>query len=98
APRSTPFPYTTLFRSVRQHAGLAGDEQHLQERVAKAVESRRQLAAARARGEVARELGLLLGANNFQTYLLEGAMKVLTEDGSVRSEEHTSELQSRGHL
>ena len=31
-------------------------------------------------------IGLLLGANNFQTYLLEGAMKVLTEDGSVHLE------------
>ncbi|MGH7340107.1 MAG: SbcC/MukB-like Walker B domain-containing protein, partial [Candidatus Rokuibacteriota bacterium] len=72
--------------TVRQHAGLAADEQHLQERVAKAVESRSRLAAARTRGEVARELGLLLGANNFQTYLLEGAMKVLTEDGSVHLE------------
>ncbi len=72
--------------AVCQHAGLAGDEQHLQERVEKAVESRSQLAAARTRGEVARELGLLLGANNFQTYLLEGAMKVLTEDGSVHLE------------
>ncbi len=72
--------------ALRQHAALAGDAQHLQERVAKAVESRSQLTAARTRGEVARELGLLLGANNFQTYLLEGAMKVLTEDGSVHLE------------
>jgi exonuclease SbcC len=72
--------------AVRQHAGLAGEELHLRERVAKAVESRSQLAAARTRGEVARELGLVLGANNFQTYLLEGAMKVLTEDGSVHLE------------
>ncbi len=72
--------------ALRRHAGLVGDEQHLQERVAKAVESRSQLAAARTRGEVARELGLLLSANNFQTYLLEGAMKVLTEDGSVHLE------------
>ncbi|MGH7391891.1 MAG: AAA family ATPase [Candidatus Rokuibacteriota bacterium] len=72
--------------ALHQHAGLAGDEQHLQERVAKAVESRNQLATARTRGEVAHELGLLLGANNFQTYLLEGAMKVLTEDGSVHLE------------
>ena len=72
--------------AMRQHARLVGDEQHLQERVAKAVESRSQLAAARTRGEVARELGLLLSANNFQTYLLEGAMKVLTEDGSAHLE------------
>ncbi|MBI2170393.1 MAG: hypothetical protein HYU28_12985, partial [Actinobacteria bacterium] len=72
--------------AVRSHAGLAGDEWHLQQRVAKAVESRTQLAAARTRGEVARELGLLLGANNFQTYLLEGAMRVLTEDGSAHLE------------
>jgi len=72
--------------AVRQHAGLAGDEQHLRERAARAAESRSQLAAARTRGEVARELGLLLSANNFQTYVLEGAMKVLTEDGSAHLE------------
>jgi exonuclease SbcC len=72
--------------AMRQHARLVGDEQHLQERIAKALESRSQLAATRTRGEVARELALLLGANNFQTYLLEGAMKVLTEDGSAHLE------------
>jgi len=73
--------------AVRQHARLVGDEQHLQERVGKAVESQSELIAARERGEVARELGLLLGANNFQTYVLEGAMKVLTEDGSAHLEQ-----------
>lgn len=72
--------------AVRRHAGLVGTEQHLQERLAKALESRERLKAARERGEVARELGLLLGANNFQTYVLEGAMKVLTEDGSAHLE------------
>src|SRR2546422_11563189 len=62
-PRSTLFPYTTLFRSPRHQR--AADREHL------------QLAAGEAAG------ALLLA---------------LPEDGEQRSEEHTSELQSRLHL
>src|SRR2546422_8452700 len=56
-PRSTLFPYTTLFRSL----GLAGQHDE---------------AAARHAGFIAK----------------------LKRDGAERSEEHTSELQSRLHL
>src|SRR2546422_6994986 len=70
-PRSTLFPYTTLFRSVELHDGLAGhrrvDDQHDRGRDEDAEGAPR---SDRARGEL----------------------------DVVRSEEHTSELQSRLHL
>src|SRR5690625_6911370 len=58
-PRSTLFPYTTLFRSRRPHGGTA----------------------ARRNGTVRRGPPLYRGTHS-----------------RIRSEEHTSELQSRGHL
>src|SRR5687768_17776239 len=67
-PRSTLFPYTTLFRSCRnrQHA---------------AVRHR----VARIDGEVEKRIFKLIGVAK-------------AVPGAVRSEEHTSELQSRLHL
>src|SRR2546422_5907622 len=70
-PRSTLFPYTTLFRSltVAHHAALpAGREMQL---------------ARRGKETLSPQLGLVRG-------------EVLQPE--VRSEEHTSELQSRLHL
>src|SRR2546422_6529513 len=70
-PRSTLFPYTTLFRSVlvTEVAGnLIGD-------------------LPRTVGEVGVELALLLQLH-----------EVLADIEGMRSEEHTSELQSRLHL
>src|SRR5690625_6623587 len=58
-PRSTLFPYTTLFRSLTRRAEQCGD------------------------GSV----GVALGDEQCDAVA-----------GQVRSEEHTSELQSRGHL
>src|SRR5439155_20345674 len=78
-PASTPFPYTTLFRSRIVHRG-------------------------RAQGAAARE------PNPFRDLPLEEALRrvnagesaairlKIPEQGVSRSEEHTSELQSRGHL
>src|SRR3712207_7586783 len=66
-PRSTLFPYTTLFRSEREHLAVGG-------RVAA------QLALVRRRRE---DLPLV---------------RDHAPDGHVRSEEHTSELQSRQYL
>src|SRR5437870_11267387 len=65
-PRSTLFPYTTLFRSRQQAARLR---------------ARRGAPAPRERGQGLREGAV--GLNGGRDY---------------RSEEHTSELQSRGHL
>src|SRR2546422_10006853 len=61
-PRSTLFPYTTLFRSYLERIGLDAIAEHEQALAKAAIERLSQI------------------------------------DGVVRSEEHTSELQSRLHL
>src|SRR2546429_5432536 len=73
-PRSTLFPYTTLFRSIRRH--------HLfRQHVAQFVGERARVFLA---GEVA-ALPAPIGP-------------AAGEEDARRSEEHTSELQSRLHL
>src|SRR5690349_22871984 len=82
-PRSTLFPYTTLFRSPRMLVGLGGSEQ-----------------------DVVGSMGTSIVAIDYQTGKLAwkhrfegnggGATGLLTTAG--RSEEHTSELQSRRDL
>src|SRR3712207_7474680 len=67
-PRSTLFPYTTLFRSILRL---------LRERAASATELAEAFGVAK--GTVAHHLKVL-------------------EDAGLRSEEHTSELQSRQYL
>src|SRR2546427_9088807 len=71
-PRSTLFPYTTLFRSGRQGQGATDgvDQRHLDRALGKSI------AAAE---------GVHAGQR-------------LAEGGAVRSEEHTSELQSQSNL
>src|SRR3712207_8853629 len=69
-PRSTLFPYTTLFRSDPQGAGTRHDPHGLPQRVG----------AARS------------GAGD------DGARPFHSGSGDPRSEEHTSELQSRQYL
>src|SRR3989442_8054990 len=84
-PRSTLFPYTTLFRSVLERADVEAElvgevEQHLDLVGAVAVEGYKLGPEIAARN---------IGASTFSDfwgYKLE------------RSEEHTSELQSRPHL
>src|SRR3712207_8414237 len=68
-PRSTLFPYTTLFRS-RPRAAPGGDDQFV------------------VRGD--RPVG--------RVHRLRGPVDPLDLDAGVRSEEHTSELQSRQYL
>src|SRR3712207_7667875 len=68
-PRSTLFPYTTLFRSLPHHPAM-----HVRQAVVPAAVAVRQL--------------LVVDAHLVQ----DGGVEV------VRSEEHTSELQSRQYL
>src|SRR2546421_9622848 len=78
-PRSTLFPYTTLFRSLQ-----AGVEGHLSQVVA-VVEHR--------------NLQLLEGEHRLDVLTHRGAARLPEAgDSGVRSEEHTSELQSRSDL
>src|SRR2546429_3629634 len=70
-PRSTLFPYTTLFRSDRRAA------------IGQALELARE-------GDT-----VLLAGKGHETYQVVGTVK---EPFDERSEEHTSELQSRLHL
>src|SRR5207253_9090289 len=88
-PRSTLFPYTTLFRSMEEmfpleSMGETGEnvaerwEISREEQDAFALESQRQWAAASEAGRFDDEL--------------------VPVGEVVRSGEHTSELQSRGHL
>src|SRR2546422_1935584 len=80
-PRSTLFPYTTLFRSAAAFA----DENNLRENAGQAVnEAKRR---AKDAGKIIRDAAGPAGRK---------AEKVFNE--AVRSEEHTSELQSRLHL
>src|SRR5437660_7641887 len=69
-PRATLFPYTTLFRSAGQRAGVAVDPQN----------RGRYFSARLPHDQLPRRLA-------FRAF-----------DLHVRSEEHTSELQSRGQL
>src|SRR3712207_9405607 len=76
-PRSTLFPYTTLFRSA------AGGE--AVDLLAVAVEDNKD-------GVVLLLVGVFLGAARL------GRPRVQEDDLALRSEEHTSELQSRQYL
>src|SRR5260370_15937046 len=84
-PRSTLFPYTTLFRSLDQHdlarAGLGRAPQHPEDR----RDSARQGFGGRARAQMMKEEQGRDG--------VAGAVHL-----SSRSEEHTSELQSHLNL
>src|SRR2546422_4013174 len=81
-PRSTLFPYTTLFRSRSIHTGgLPGDADP----------------GARARGE--RRARRDSGAGRHRPGAARpGGSVELVAGRAARSEEHTSELQSRLHL
>src|SRR3712207_8412327 len=80
-PRSTLFPYTTLFRSVRVDH-VRGDEDEQLEVVVLALLAPEQPADERDVGE---ERNAAAGT-------------VALAAGQARSEEHTSELQSRQYL
>src|SRR3712207_8165383 len=78
-PRSTLFPYTTLFRSRRRSGGLRQIGSWASQPSIPGVRARRQVAAPRGRSRTLAEFRL-------------------HESELLRSEEHTSELQSRQYL
>src|SRR5687768_17995909 len=92
-PRPTLFPYTTLFRSAERGADPAGarsgksNPQRLGRGAAAYCVARRRAADAGAAGEAATDADVVDRQHA-------GA----AERARCRSEEHTSELQSRLHL
>src|SRR3712207_6985677 len=80
-PRSTLFPYTTLFRSLVAKPGLDGHD-----RGAKVI--------VRALRDAGFEV-IYTGLHQTPEMIIRAAVE---EDVHVRSEEHTSELQSRQYL
>src|SRR3712207_9081058 len=93
-PRSTLFPYTTLFRSRVGGAGIAVASRVLKVE-AVAVDGRDDA----GRGDA---LADIFGTVAFALDLVDGARDRIVvhdrADGVTRSEEHTSELQSRQYL
>src|SRR5437870_7443459 len=86
SPSPPPFPYTTLFRSVYdQLTRKERHEQLIRYAVDGAVEQVRR----------AHDLSGGQGAININVLWEMGGAQPILE---ARSEEHTSELQSRGHL
>src|SRR2546429_6234430 len=84
-PRSTLFPYTTLFRSF-----VADQRQHRpQQRVFRIANG--ELRRMHSDGQSARADREVVAAKRPLTAFVQAAL-------GVRSEEHTSELQSRLHL
>src|SRR3712207_7372142 len=85
-PRSTLFPYTTLFRSEKEATGHA------------ARPAAGKIVMATVKGDVhdigKNIVGVVLGCNNYEVIDL----GVMVPAQKIRSEEHTSELQSRQYL
>src|SRR3712207_8840466 len=82
-PRSTLFPYTTLFRSARHEHGLADLERGI----------------APHPGEIDRvEVRQAVEADAHDEAEGRAGQEVAVGEGAQRSEEHTSELQSRQYL
>src|SRR3712207_7602682 len=80
-PRSTLFPYTTLFRSRREEVRKRDDDLV---RIALGILDVEETFGTRSARLVDRDERLL--------------HEVVLDDDSLRSEEHTSELQSRQYL
>src|SRR5207253_10266984 len=94
--RSTLFPYTTLFRS-KKSANQARLDPHSSEGLIQQVSQQEGLLRAAVK---ARDFTYI----DERAYYLQGVLKALNstldpqKKQQLRSEEHTSELQSRGHL
>src|SRR2546429_7289132 len=90
-PRSTLFPYTTLFRS--RTTAARSSRVHVRRRQSY---DQRISAGSHDRTTVERSFGVSLGGT--ETDCLTESMDHRRNRTAARSEEHTSELQSRLHL
>src|SRR5690606_41625462 len=94
-PRSTPFPYTTLFRSWRIGTAVAGILIVALVCVAAHLLFRSPLVTTIAGGLMAVDGHAVVLS---RVALLDNFLTLFCLLGVVRSEEHTSELQSRENL
>src|SRR2546430_12314548 len=83
-PRSTLFPYTTLFRSPRPFSRLLGREEGLEDTLAGRLVHPSAVIGDRQDG---------VGSGSQAV-----ALQFAAAGGDLRSEEHTSELQSQSNL
>src|SRR3712207_9588433 len=93
-PRSTLFPYTTLFRSERQASALESLEPELAADILEAMEPDE---AADVLGDISADRAADLLSRMDQEDA-EDVRELLAYPEESRSEEHTSELQSRQYL
>src|SRR5688572_31068731 len=87
-PRSTLFPYTTLFRSPQVRVGGVGD------RVGQRLDHRTDLDGAQS----GKQFGAGLAGQSGKQFGAGLAGRESRRVGGLRSEEHTSELQSQSNL
>src|SRR3712207_9394618 len=93
-PRSTLFPYTTLFRSIAQAFDTVYIEDNDDQGIPPSVYLFPATQSANENGGVAGVQVQIGGANANPTTV----ELVIVPTGTTRSEEHTSELQSRQYL
>src|SRR5206468_12679842 len=94
-PCSTLFPYTTLFRSIFPHRATAAAETHDAEPAGVAA---LLLRPGHGRVEIGKQLGVRLGVHQRHELGHLGDLGEIAFAEIIRSEEHTSELQSRSDL
>src|SRR3712207_9572802 len=87
-PRSTLFPYTTLFRSKQKEIFI-----HLVESISGEIREGQDYSL-----EVDMKYRAAVSKNHTATHLLHKALREVLGTHVQRSEEHTSELQSRQYL
>src|SRR2546429_3315772 len=97
-PRSTLFPYTTLFRSVREALGLS--QRQVGKKMRASGQAIQQFEKAEAEDRITlRAIRRVAGTMGCDlVYVLVPKSGSFAELAEQRSEEHTSELQSRLHL
>src|SRR3712207_8269030 len=89
-PRSTLFPYTTLFRSDIEIGNPVHGVEHFEDGEAAAIAAVENMVRSRIGDQLFEGMDMRIGEV--------ADMNIVADAGAVRSEEHTSELQSRQYL
>src|SRR5439155_11890503 len=97
-PRSTLFPYTTLFRSIALPAGLLAQQKSDESQAKAKALVEKKLADLKGPGATVQVIEEKYVREVFPNHVFVAVRYPLWPVAVVpRSEEHTSELQSRGH-